>query len=66
MWSNPQFPADLVTFTEDILNRKFHFCPVISVFGNVTEHLDMNSKTYKLFATRYQISPGKMTLNLPW
>ena len=22
MWPNPQFPADLVTFTEDILNGK--------------------------------------------
>ena len=25
MWQNPQFPADLVTFTEAILNGKFHF-----------------------------------------
>ena len=25
MWPNPQFPADLVTFTEEILNEKFHF-----------------------------------------
>ena len=25
MWPNLQFPADLVTFTEDILNRKLHF-----------------------------------------
>ena len=25
MWPNPQFPADLVTFTEEILNRKFQF-----------------------------------------
>ena len=25
MWSNPQFPADLVTFTEEILNGKLHF-----------------------------------------
>ena len=25
MWPNPQFPADLVTFTEEILNRKLHF-----------------------------------------
>ena len=25
MWTNPQFPADLVTFTEEILNGKFHF-----------------------------------------
>ena len=27
MWPNPQFPADLVTFTEEIFNEK-HFCAV--------------------------------------
>ena len=25
MWPNPEFPADLVTFTEEILNGKVHF-----------------------------------------
>ena len=25
MWSNPQFPMDLTTFTEEILNGKLHF-----------------------------------------
>ena len=25
MWPNSQFPADLVTFTEEILNGKLHF-----------------------------------------
>ena len=25
MWQNPQFPGDLVTFTEAIFNGKFHF-----------------------------------------
>ena len=25
MWPNPQFPADLVTFTEEILNVKLYF-----------------------------------------
>ena len=25
MWPNSQFPADLVTFTEEILNEKLHF-----------------------------------------
>ena len=24
MWPNPQFSADLVSFTEEILNRKLH------------------------------------------
>ena len=26
--TNPQFPVDLVTFIEDILNGKLHFCEV--------------------------------------
>ena len=25
MWPNPQFPADLFTFTEEILTGKLHF-----------------------------------------
>ena len=25
MWPNPQFPGDLVTFTEEILNGKLYF-----------------------------------------
>ena len=29
MWPNPQYPGDLVTFTEDILNGKLDFCAVI-------------------------------------
>ena len=29
MWPNPQFSADLVTFTEEIINGKPHFCAVI-------------------------------------
>ena len=31
--SNPQYPADLVTFTEEILNGKLHFlCRIISEY----------------------------------
>ena len=30
MWQNRQFSADLVTFTEEILNGKLHFLCVIS------------------------------------
>ena len=29
MWSHPQFPADLFTFTEEILNGKLIFCAVL-------------------------------------
>ena len=32
MWPNPQGIADLVTFTEDVLNGKLHF---LSSDGNV-------------------------------
>ena len=32
MWSNPQFPADLVTFTEKILNGKRDFLFSVTVF----------------------------------
>ena len=33
MWPNPQFPADLVTFTEEILHVKLHFlCSANSTF----------------------------------
>ena len=28
MWANPQENADLVTFTEEIVNEKLHFCVV--------------------------------------
>ena len=30
MWPNPQFPADLVPFTEEILNGKLHFLRSVS------------------------------------
>ena len=35
MWPNPQFPENLVTFTEKILNGKLHF--LCSVFVNKME-----------------------------
>ena len=35
MWPNPQEPADLVTFIEEILNGKLHFlCSVWCVLEN--------------------------------
>ena len=36
MWSNPQFPADLVTFTEKILNGKRDFLFSVTVFISVS------------------------------
>ena len=29
MWTNSQFPVDLVTFNEDILMENFSFCAVV-------------------------------------
>ena len=31
MWPNPQETADLVTFTEEILNVKLHFYAVVRI-----------------------------------
>ena len=36
MWPNPQFPADLITFTDEILNGKLHFYAVL--VRNVSEN----------------------------
>ena len=38
MWSNPQFPTDLVTFAEEILTGKLHFFAVL----NVNRKLSLN------------------------
>ena len=32
MWPDPQFPADLVTFTEEMLNGKHHFLVPTSIW----------------------------------
>ena len=42
MWPNPQFPVDLVTFTEEILNGKLHFCAVWNDFIDYTEDWEIN------------------------
>ena len=31
MWPNPQFPEDLVTFIEEILNGKLIFCAIFNI-----------------------------------
>ena len=42
MWPNPQFPADLVTFTEEIINGKLHLlCSVsLSAFKDFDKFLE--------------------------
>ena len=39
MWRNPQFPADLLTFTEEILNRKLHFLCGVGRFATYDIHM---------------------------
>ena len=29
MWPNPEFPVDVLTYTEEILNKKLHFFAVV-------------------------------------
>ena len=50
MWSNLQFPVDLVTFTEEILNGKLIFlCSDISLFIIVESIADSLTPTVKVF-----------------
>ena len=42
MWPNPKKVADLVTFTEEILNRKLIFCAVYVVLICGTNNIDKN------------------------
>ena len=53
MWPNPQFPADLVTFTEDTLHGKLHFlCSVKAKLDGTLSHPDVTihfvSSTFSL------------------
>ena len=45
MWPSPQFPVDLVTFTEEILNGKLHICAV----KGITDTCNSLNTKYKRF-----------------
>ena len=58
MWSNPQFSADLVIFTEEILNEKLHFlvqCHFLKILGSKSSNQGYLTKISEL-------SEGKQTL----
>ena len=56
MWPNPQFPADLVTFTEESFNGKLHFlCSESSDVSNFIEN-DQKFAPYHLVVL-YRIVP---------
>ena len=55
MWSNPRFPANLVTFTEEFLNGKFHFLCKVSYglsyrFMNTISIRDFNTWNHMQFS----------------
>ena len=51
MWPNPQFSADLATFTEEILNGKLHFlCSVCDCLINITSNLQLELPNVKIFS----------------
>ena len=55
MWPNPQFPADLVTFTEEILNRKlpiFVRCKIRASNTSVQKRIDSFSNAGNKFNKR--------------
>ena len=45
MWPNPQFPADLVSFTEKTLNGKLFFCAV----GMMSLNYQIDQILYQIF-----------------
>ena len=45
MWPNLQIPVDLVTFTEEILDEKLHFCAVYEEVLTELKNLDMSKTT---------------------
>ena len=69
MWPNPQFPADLVTFSEEIFNGKLHFfvqC-IIGLIAKIPRKFINNSR-YKFFGYMIFKSEriGKLDLTFKW
>ena len=63
MWPNPQFPADLVTSTEEILNGKLNFlCSV-----NSTSVFKMFTNTeFHVRRFPYMRSSTNSAFNIKW
>ena len=50
MWPNPQETVDLITFTEETLNGKLHFCVVIHsiiIFNTIKQNTNIFSQRHK-------------------
>ena len=57
MWPNPQFPANLVTFTEEILNGKLHFFMQWYVEKHFHSYLVKTSKDYLFLGSALKLNP---------
>ena len=53
MWANPQFPVDLVAFTEESLMGNFIFCAVIA---QNFKPLLCETKAWKIRSTEIKVS----------
>ena len=67
MWPNPQFPVDLVKFTEEILNGKLHFLcsvtPLFDVMANFGSYHFLKDPLSGLRQFRTTESPLKLMTN---
>ena len=64
MWPNPQETADLVTFTEEILNKKLHFLcsDCLEYADTVSLNSILNLKKYLMGEVfHWGNSPGKFS-----
>ena len=63
MWSNPQFPADLATFTEEILNGKLHFLCSVTFYANKNTVLFRFSEKFFHQTKRFEIEMIRVLKN---
>ena len=56
MCSNPQFPADLVTFTTEMHNGKLHFFVQCVKWGMRTEQIHSEEKSMVIVKNEYFVT----------
>ena len=52
MWSNPQLPADLFTFTDKVLNGKLHFL-YSALLSQISKSIQFYNCTYWILTTTW-------------
>ena len=71
MWPNPQFSADFVTFTEEILNEKFHvlwsdLCFDFRIFPIVDDHEKLTKLPEKASLRIYFVNTSSWYVGKKW